>query len=190
MSEQSIVAAARVSSWAVSAFLVAFSLHPRPAEAGQTSTVAVACTESALRTAIGQANAAGGTITFTCRDTTIPMTLGLGDILNNVVIDGEGRNVTLEYTGNLAGCVSGPPIGRMRGQRSIVRHLTFRNFQESLQISGPENTVEGNVFLAHSCSDDGLSTTSMSARNTTVRNNRFQGYTDKAFQMSYGSGTI
>jgi hypothetical protein len=30
----------------------------------------------------------------------------------------------------------------------------------------------------------------MSATSTTIRNNRFQGYRDKAFQMSYGSGTI
>ena len=30
----------------------------------------------------------------------------------------------------------------------------------------------------------------MQAVNTTIRNNRFQGYRDKAYQMSYGSGTI
>jgi parallel beta-helix repeat protein len=78
----------------------------------------------------------------------------------------------------------------MRGQRSIIRHLTFRNFLESLQISGPENTVENNVFLAHNCSDDGLSTTTMQATSTIIRNNRLQGYRDKAYQMSYGGGTI
>jgi len=186
-----VSAGTRASIWVVSGFLVAFSLQPRPAEAGQSVTVAVACTESALRTAIGQANAAGGgAITFACRDTTIRATLGLGDIMTNVVIDGEDRNITLEYSGNFTGCVSGPPIGRMRDRRSIVRHLTFRNFLESLQISGPENIVEANVFLAHSCSDDGVSTTTMQATSTTVRNNRFQGYRDKAFQMSYGAGTI
>jgi parallel beta-helix repeat protein len=188
----------RGSAWTVSAFLMAFvAAGAHPAEAGQSAPVAVACTESALRTAIGQANAAGGgTITFTCRDTTIAGTLGLGDITDNVIIDGEDRNITLAYTGNFTGCaygdngVSGPPIGRMRGQRSVIRHLTFRNYLESLQISGPENTVEDNVFLAHSCSDDGLSTTTMQATSTIIRNNRLQGYRDKAYQMSYGGGTI
>jgi hypothetical protein len=198
MSDQFITAAgARVSIGAVAGFLVAFSLHSRPAEAGQPATVAVACTETALRSAIGQANAAGGgAITFTCRDTTIPMTSGLGDIMSGVVIDGEDRNITLAYSGTFTGCtvgdngVGGPAIGFMRGHDSVIRHLTFRNFLESLQIPGPNNTVEDNVFLAHSCSDDGVSTTTMQAKNTTIRNNRFQGYRDKAYQMSYGGGTI
>ena len=97
-----VSAGTRASIWVVSGFLVAFSLQPRPAEAGQSVTVAVACTESALRTAIGQANSAGGgAITFACRDTTIRMTLGLGDIMTNVVIDGEDRNITLAYSGTL-----------------------------------------------------------------------------------------
>jgi parallel beta-helix repeat protein len=195
MAEQSRFMAAR-TMWAMSGFLVAFSLFPRPAAAGQQA-LAVACTESALRAAIGQANAAGGgTITFTCSAATIPMTLGLGDIGNNVVIDGESRNITLAYAGTFSGCdvgdngVNGPAIGRMSGTHSVIRHLTFRNFLESLQISGPANTVEDSVFTAHSCSDDGLSTTTMQATSTIIRNNRFTGYRDKAYQMSYGSGTI
>jgi hypothetical protein len=199
MAEQiSLFTGARLSLWVLSGVLVAFSVsNPRPAEAGQTSSIPVACTESALLAAIGQANAAGGgTITFTCRDATISMVSGLGTINDNVVIDGEDRNIVLAYAGTLTGCsvgdngVNGPAIGHLRGRRSIIRRLTFRNFLESLQIIGPENTVEDNVFLAHSCSDDGLSTTTMQAVNTTIRNNRFQGYRDKAYQMSYGSGAI
>lgn len=177
--------------------LVLCSVGAPFAEAGQQAPTAVACTESALRTAISQANGSGGgTITFTCRDTTIPTTLGFGDILDNVVIDGEDRNIVLAYAGAFSGCttgdngVNGPPIGRMRGAGSAIRHLTFQNFLESLQISGPNNTVEESVFLAHGCSDDGLSTTAMQATSTIIRNNRLQGYRDKAFQMSYGSGTI
>ena len=170
---------------------------PQPAEAGQSAAIPVACTESAIRAGISQANASGGgTITFTCRDTTIPMTAGFGDIQNNVVIDGEDRNIVLAYAGTFSGCtvgdngVSGPPIGRMRGGHNVVRNLTFRSFLESLQIGGPDNTIEDSVFLAHSCSDDGLSTTTMQATNTIIRRSRLQGYRDKAFQMSYGSGTI
>jgi parallel beta-helix repeat protein len=193
----SVWAGARISMWVTFGLLLAFSVSPRSAEAGQAAPAAIACTESALRAAIGQANAAGGgTITFTCSNTVIPMTLGLGDIASNVVIDGEDRNITLEYAGSFSGCdpgdngVDGPRIGRMNGTRSVIRHLTFRNFLESLQISGPENTVEDSIFTAHTCSDDGLSTTTMQATSTMIRNNRFTGYRDKAFQMSYGNGTI
>lgn len=197
MAEQFFRLAARGSLWVISGFLISVSVCPRAAEAGQPAATAVACTESALRTAISQANAnGGGTITFTCSATTIPMVLGLGDIASNVVIDGESRNITLEYAGTFNGCdvgdngVSGPPIGRMSGTHSAIRHLTFKNFLESLQISGPENTVEDSVFTAHNCSDDGLSTTTMQATGTVIRNNRFTGYRDKAYQMSYGSGAI
>ena len=157
----------------------------------------IACSESALLAAISQANVNGsGTITFSCRDTTIPMTSGLGTIQNNVVVDGEDRNIILEYSTNFAGClpgdngISGPAIGHLRGRNSVVRNLTFRHFLESLQIIGPDNVVERNVFLGHSCSDDALSTTTAQSLNATIRNNRIQAYTDKAIQMSFGSGTI
>jgi parallel beta-helix repeat protein len=170
---------------------------PVAAQAGQGASVRIACTEAALLTAIGQANTAGGgTITFNCSGATIAMRSGLGTVSDNVIVDGEDRNITLEYTGNFSGCtvgdngVSGPAIANMRGRHGTIRNLTFRNFLESLQIIGPDNTVEGNVFLAHSCSDDGVSTTTTQSLNARIANNRFQGYRDKAYQMSYGSGTI
>ena len=157
----------------------------------------IACTESALRAAISQANVnGGGTITFDCRATTIPMTVGLDTIQNNVVVDGEDRNIILEYTTNFAGCavgnngIGGPAIAHLRGHNSVVRNLTFKHFLESLQIIGPDNVVERNVFLGHSCSDDAVSTTTVQSVNATIRNNRIQGYRDKAYQMSFGSGTI
>lgn len=170
---------------------------PSSAVAGQPVSTRVACTETALLAAIGQANAnGGGTITFNCRAVTISMKLGFGTITDNVVIDGEDRNIVLQYTGSFVGCdvgdngASGPAIGNVRGHDNVIRHLTFKNFLESLQIIGPDNVVESNVFLAHACSDDGLSTTTLQSLNATIRNNRFQGYRDKAYQMSYGSGII
>lgn len=156
----------------------------------------IPCTQSALLAAVSAANAAGGgTITFNCTGITIPMTASL-DIQDNVVIDGEARNITLEYTTNFAGCatadngIDGPAIGHLSGHNSVVRNLTFKYFLESLQIIGPNNTVEGNVFLGHSCSDDAVSTIRPTALNAVIRNNRVQSYKDKAFQISLGSGTI
>lgn len=157
----------------------------------------VACNQASILAAIAQANAGGGgTITFNCRSMTIPMSAGLGTVQDGVVLDGEDRAITLEYTTNFTGCstsnngIDGPPIAQMRGHDSTIRNLTFRNYLESLQVIGPNNVVEGNVFLGHSCSDDALSTTTAQATNTSIRNNRFQDYRDKAYQMSYGSGTI
>jgi Right handed beta helix region len=157
----------------------------------------VACTESSLLAAIGQANAAGGgTIMFNCRATTISMAGGLGTIQSNVVVDGEDRNIVLEYTTNFAGCstgnngINGPAIAHLREHNSTIRNLTFKNYLESLQVIGPNNVVERNVFLGHVCSDDAISTTTPQALNTTIRDNQIQSYEDKAYQMSYGSGTI
>lgn len=165
-----------------------------PADA-QTTT-RIACTQSALTAAIAQASSAGGgTIVFNCSNTTIPMTVRLGDFQNNVILDGENRNITLEYTGSFTGCVAGdngvgPDTADMDGSGSVIRNLTFRNWLESIQIQGPNNTVENNTFIGHVCSDDGLSMNAVTAMNTTVRNNVMQGYGDKAFQLSYGSGTV
>jgi parallel beta-helix repeat protein len=166
-----------------------------PEVKAQTS-LRVSCTEAALLNAIGQANAVGGTITFNCRDTTIPMASGLGTIQSNVIIDGEDRNIALQYTTNFTGCstgdngVDGPAIAHMREHDSVIRNLTFRYFLESLQIIGPNNTVEGNVFLGHRCSDDAISTPYATALNARIRDNRMENYEDKAYQMSFGSGTI
>ena len=165
--------------------------------ARQGASSRIACTQSALLTAIGQANASGGgTITFNCRATTIPMNTGLGNIQDAVVLDGEDRGITLEYTTNFAGCtvgdneIGGPAIGHLRGRNSVIRNLTFKHFLESLQFIGPDNRAEGNTFLGHPCSDDAVSTTNVQALNSKISNNRFQGYEDKAYQMSFGSGTI
>jgi parallel beta-helix repeat protein len=167
------------------------------ARAGAQSTTRVACTQSALTSAISQANGAGGgTILFNCSNTTIPFTTGLGSLENNVIIDGENRNITIEYTASLSGCVTGDgggaggghEIGEMNGSGNVLRNLTFKNFMESFQIKGRNNTVEGNTFLGHNCSDDALSTIEAGAQNFVVRNNVFDNYHDKAIQSSYGSG--
>ena len=165
---------------------------PRSSRVVAAQSSRIACTQIALLAAISQANAnGGGTITFNCRATTIPMTAGLDTIQNNVVIDGEDRNITLQYT-QVAGCTygNGPAIAKLRGHHSTIRNLTFKYFLESVQMIGPDNVVEGNVFLGHSCSDDAVSTTSAQSVNATIRNNRLQGYSDKAFQMNFGSGTV
>jgi Right handed beta helix region len=170
--------------------------QPGSSSIAQTSA-RVACNQTALLAAIAQANAAGGgTITFNCRAVTIPMTAGLGTIESNVVIDGEDRDIVLEYTTNFAGCstgdngIDGPAIGHMREQGSTVRNLTFKHFLESLQIIGPNNVVERNVFLGHLCADDAVSTINVTALNATIRENRVENYNDKGIQMSFGSGTI
>jgi parallel beta-helix repeat protein len=166
---------------------------------GPTQAARINCTQSALLAEVSAANAAGGgTITFNCSNTTIPMTTGVGALHNNVIIDGESRNITLEYVASLTGCSpndgggtgGGHEIGEFSGGGNTLRNLTFRNFMESWQIEGPNNTVEGNTFIAHICSDDGLSMTQTTAQNYVVRNNTFRGYTDKAIQASYGSGLI
>ena len=160
---------------------------------------AVDCNEAALMAGIAQANSnGGGTITFNCQNQTILLSSGqaLGDLQGNVVLDGENRNITIEYSGPFAGCqpgnngIGGPAIAELTGGNNVVRNLTFRNFLESLQISGPNNTVEDNDFLAHQCSDDGLSTIDVAAVGTLIQRNLLQDYEDKAFQMSFGGGTV
>ena len=165
--------------------------------AGAQSTNRIACTQSALTAAVSQAGSAGGgTIVFNCSNTTIPMTVRLGVFEDNVILDGENRNITLEYApSSFSGCSEGdngigPETADMDGTGSVIRNLTFKNWLESIQIQGSNNTVENNTFIAHSCSDDALSINRPEARNNTIRNNSMTGYRDKAIQMSYGSGLL
>jgi hypothetical protein len=164
---------------------------------GGTRAGSIPCAEADLLRAVAKASGGkGGTIAFDCRDTTIRMTRGLGEIGDDVVIDGEDRNLTLEFVADFHGCQPGgngigaPPAGRMRGRRSVVRGLTFRNFLESIQIWGRGNTIEGCTFLAHACSDDAVSIVDVKAVDSMIRGNRFEGYDNKAIQMSFGGGTI
>jgi hypothetical protein len=111
-------------------------------------------------------------------------------------VDGQNKNVTLEFTADFTGClpgnngIKGRPIAILQGQFNAIRNLTFRNFLESLQIGGPGNVVENNRFYGHPCSDDALSMVRSSALRTLVRGNHFENYTDKAFQLSYGGAVI
>jgi parallel beta-helix repeat protein len=158
----------------------------------------VACTDTAIRAAIAAASAAGGgTVTLGCSSTTILFNdVALGDIQDNVIIDGESKNNTLEFTTNFSGCspgdngIGGPAIARLFGDNNVIRGFTFKNFLESLQVSGSNNLIEDNTFLPHPCSDDAISQIEESARNNTYQFNLIQGYSDKAFMMSFGGGTI
>jgi hypothetical protein len=120
----------------------------------------------------------------------------MGILQNRVVVDGQDRNITLEFTTDFSGCVpgnngiKGRPIARLQGEFNAIRNLTFRNFLESLQISGPNNMVQNNRFYGHICSDDAVSMVRPTALNTVVRGNHFENYTDKAFQLSYGGAIV
>jgi len=153
------------------------------------------CTEQGLLDAINSANSSGGdTIKFNCQNTTILMTQGLGDLQDNITIDGENKDITLEYTRDFTGClvgdngVGGHAIATIWGQNNIIRGLTFKNFLESLQIVGPNNTIENNTFLAHNCSDDAISSLDTNAVNNTMRNNLIQDYNDCVIRSDYLKG--
>ena len=173
--------------------IVCFQLHLH----GQGSSL-VGCNQTSILAGVAKANAnGGGTITFNCQNTTILMSKGLGVLQNFVVIDGQTKNITLQFTTNFTGCSPGNngvagagPIAKLQGQSNKIRNLTFRNFLESLQIAGPNNVVENNRFFGHTCSDDAVSAIALSALNIMVRGNLFRNYKDKAFQFSYGGGRV
>jgi hypothetical protein len=170
--------------------------HVPPGVEGRGSSF-IDCNEASLIAAVAKANANnGGLITFNCSNLTIPIRASLGILQNGVVVDGQDRHITLEFMADFTGClpgdngIKGQPIARLRGESNVVRNLTFRNFLESLQISGPNNLVEHNRFYGHICSDDAVSTIRPTALNTVVRGNHFENYSDKAFQLSYGGGIV
>ena len=106
------------------------------------------CTEEALLDAISAANSGdGGTITFNCQNSTILMNQGFGILQDNITIDGENKDIVLEYTTDFTGCVDGDgfpsgnvPIALIEGQNNIIRGLTKRHclhFPERGQVPSP-----------------------------------------------------
>jgi hypothetical protein len=171
--------------------------RPREPGAADAGSSIVDCTEASLVAAVAKANANdGGLITFNCHNATIPIRSWMGRLQNRIVVDGQDKNITLEFVADFSSClpgdngIKGRPIAILQGQFNAIRNLTFRHFLESLQISGPSNLVENNRFYGHPCSDDGLSMVRSSALKTLVRGNHFENYTDKAFQLSYGGARI
>ena len=153
------------------------------------SPTGVAWTQTALLAAIIQANAnGGGTITFNCRATTIPMTAGLGTIQDGVVLDGEDRRITLS-TRDFTGCRPramasssrdrSPQRSQQHGQEPDIQALSGIPADHRPGQRRREETSFWRIPVRTTRQHDHLQ-----IRNATIRKNRAQDYRDKAHQMS------
>jgi parallel beta-helix repeat protein len=159
----------------------------------------IACTQQAFEDAIQNACPSGDTtITFDCRDTTIPISTSSDRgnrviTCDDVVIDGEDRNITIEQDppcfegGTCPDTEGGAWFVSLRGDRGVVRNLAVNYFFEGIHVdSGDDNIVENISFDRH-CDD--AFTNYHDTRRTIFRNSTVRNACDKAIQL-YGSSSI
>jgi hypothetical protein len=165
---------------------------PDLALAGTGIALRIACTESALREAFDKVAAAGsGRITFDCANTTIGMNLENNIVFrgNDMVLDGEQRNITLRYTGPQA-CDQTEGQDRLEifGDRNTIRNLTIHGFPDGIHFQAGDGNVADNLRFPVIC-EDAVTTGGRGfvATNTVVRHSYFDGATDKAIMLSNGS---
>jgi hypothetical protein len=160
--------------------------------AAKSMTLRIDCTEAALRGAFDKVAAAGaGTITFNCANATIGMNLENNIVFrgNDLVLDGEQRNITLRYTGPQA-CDQTEGQNRLEifGDRNTIRNLTIHGFPDGIHFQEGDGNVADNLRFPVIC-EDAITTGGRGfvATNTVVRQSYFQGATDKAIMLSHGS---
>lgn len=175
------------------------------------------CTQAAFEDAIARANASGGnvTITFNCSNATIRLDSARdGNRLitaNNVVIDGENRNIVFEmnppwWDDRTDACGGGDcdPNGdgvpdlcpefegasmflNLQGSDITIRNVTFNYFWDGIHMgrNGGSRQILDNV-VCDNPGDDCVSNPTNTGNRLTIRNSRFSRACDKAVQI-YGT---
>jgi hypothetical protein len=147
-------------------------------------------TEAALRAALAKVAAAGGgRITFNVSNAVI----GIEDRIyfhgNDMILDGEDRNITFRYTGpDACDQTEGQDsFIEIHGDRNVIRNFTLDSFPDGIHIqSGYDNVVE-NVRFPKVC-EDAITNNGrgFEAFRTVIRNCYFENSEDKAVMINNG----
>jgi hypothetical protein len=147
-------------------------------------------TEAALRAALQRVAAAGGgTITFAASNVAIDIQDRIVFEGNDVVLDGENRNLTLRYTGpdDCSQTEGQDSFIEIHGDRNVIRNFTLERFPEGIHVQrGYDNVVE-NLRFPKVC-EDAITNggRGMEAFRTIVRKSRFAESEDKAIMINEG----
>lgn len=148
------------------------------------------CTEEALRQALREvASAGGGRITFKQRKTVLPIHDTIKFDGNDLILDGEDRDITVNYAGP-DDCSQKEGQDRfieIYGNRNVIRNLTLDRFPDGIHIqSGFDNLIE-NIRFPIVC-EDAITNGGMGleAFRTVMRGCYFENSEDKAVMINNG----
>ncbi|MFB3905062.1 MAG: right-handed parallel beta-helix repeat-containing protein [Acidobacteriota bacterium] len=150
----------------------------------------IPCDEGALREALQKAaQAGGGRITFEPCGGILRITDTIKFVGNDVIIDGEDRNITVKYAGP-DDCSQKEGQDRfieIYGNRNVVRNLTLDHFPDGIHVQqGFDNVIE-NIRFPVVC-EDAVTNSGMGfeAFRTIIRNCYFESSADKAVMINNG----
>jgi len=147
-------------------------------------------TEAALRDALTRVAAAGGgRITFNVSGAVIGIQDRIYFYGNDLVLDGEDRNITFKYTGpDACDQTEGQDhFIELHGDRNIIRNFTLDRFPDGIHVqSGHDNLID-NVRFPKVCEDAVTNNgRGLEAFRTIIRNCYFQDAEDKAVMINNG----
>ncbi|MEK7405593.1 MAG: right-handed parallel beta-helix repeat-containing protein, partial [Acidobacteriota bacterium] len=147
-------------------------------------------TEAALRDALAKVAAGGGgRITFNVSGAVIGIEDRIYFYGNDMVLDGEDRNITFKYTGpDACSQTEGQDhLIEIHGDKNVVRNFTLDRFPEGIHIqSGHDNVVE-NIRFPKVCEDAVTNNgRGLEAFRTIIRNCYFEDSEDKAVMINDG----
>ena len=147
-------------------------------------------TEAALRDALAKVAAAGGgSITFNVSGAAIEISDRIYFYGNDMVLDGEDRNITFKYTGpdDCSQTEGQDSFIEIHGDRNVIRNFTLDRFPDGIHIQkGYDNLVE-NLRFPKVCEDAVTNNgRGLEAFRTVIRNCYFQDSEDKAIMINDG----
>jgi lysophospholipase L1-like esterase len=158
------------------------------------SSFAKDCTETHIRDALKKSKRFDFDVEG-CADKVISIKKGIG-LTGSMVVDGKGK-MRLNWTGEASGCDEIPrnrefAVFYTTGNKNVMRNFTILKSPEGIHLStGSDNLIE-NVTFDRICEDAITNGTksSNSAKNSVVRNVKFNNAPDKAVQCNGGSITV
>lgn len=147
-------------------------------------------TEAAIRSALAKISAAGGgRLTFNARNAAILIEDRIYFHGNDLVLDGEDRNITFRYAGpdDCSQKEGQDHFIEIHGDRNIIRNFTLERFPDGIHVqAGYDNVIE-NLRFPKVCEDAVTNNgRGFQAFRTIIRNCYFQDAEDKAVMINNG----
>lgn len=156
--------------------------------------IQIECEETALRMALDSVSSMkGGMITFTSQQDTIDISDRIYFYGNNLVLDGEERELVLRYTGpdDCSQKEGQDHFIEIHGDNNVVRNFTLLGFPDGMHIQRGNNNLVENLKFPYICEDAVTNNgRGFEAFKTIIRGCYFAEAEDKAVMINNGGSAV
>jgi len=148
------------------------------------------CNEADLRAALDSVAAVGGgMITFNCKNDTIDIEDRIYFYGNNLILDGEDRNLTIRYTGpdDCSQKEGQDHFIEIHGDSNVIKNFTLLRFPDGLHVTNGYDNIIENLRFPIVCEDAVTNNgRGLEAFRTIIRGCYFENSEDKAVMINNG----